>query len=248
VVYAIITILFPASYSISTSGSHPNFRIYHTLSPMQQSAYLTRKNNNKKSRNGNRRPTNSSAFSPPQFESNVKSHHRFRFVASSAESNFALTDTCVLAAMGSMGTVSNSIVTALFRSFKIKRLEMWSAPPSQGTSATCSVEWFGFGNSPSIEHSDTTLSVAKNAHISVKPPSQSLASFWQKSTNTNLFVLNFTAGTIIDIIVDLILNDDEGTALSTAVSTATVGTVYYLALDQVLGSHILVPVSLTTTF
>jgi hypothetical protein len=248
VVNAIITTLFPASYSISTSGSHPNFRIFHTFSPMQQSAYPTRKNNNKKSRNGHRRPTNSSAFSPPQFESNVKSHHRFRFVASAAESSFAITDTAVLGAMGSMGTATNSAVTVLFRSFKIKRLEMWSAPPSQGSSATCSVEWFGFGNSPSVEHSDTTLSVAKNAHISVKPPSQSLASFWQKSTSTNLFVLNFTAGTIIDIIVDLILNDDEAAAQTVAVTTAVVGTIYYLALDQALGSHILVPVSLTTTF
>jgi hypothetical protein len=214
---------------------------------MQLSANNRPLRNNKKSRNGNRRSTNQSGFSPPQFESNVRSHHRFRFVASAAESNFAITDTSVLGAMGSMGTATNSAVTVLFRSFKIKRLEMWSAPPSQGTSATCSVEWFGFGNSPSVEHSDTTLSTAKNAHISAKPPSQSLAAFWQKSTSTNLFVLNFTAGTIIDLIVDLILNDDEAAAQTVAVATAVVGTVYYLALDQALGSHILVPVSLTTT-
>jgi len=132
------------------------------------------------------------------------------------------------------------------QSFKIKRIEIWSAPASQGSNATCSVEWFGFGNSPNIEESDTTLSVTKNAYISCSPPKTSLAAFWQKATGTALFKLVCPVGSIIDLIVDTILTDDEAVT-SASVVTGVLGTVYYLYLDNVTGTLSLQPVSLVST-
>jgi hypothetical protein len=108
-----------------------------------------------------------------------------------------------------------------------------------------SVEWFGFGNSPSLEVSDTTLSVSRNAHIVTTPPRQSLCSFWQKATGTGLFSLVLPAGSIMDIDMDLILQDND--ALYTVpVTTAVLGNVYYLALDHQV-SDLIIPVSLHTT-
>jgi hypothetical protein len=63
----------------------------------------------------------------------------------------------------------------------------------------------------------------------------------------NLFLLTAPVGTIIDVDLDLIFSDDETTPQTYAVAAATLGTVYYLALDNV-ATHIYVPVSLTTTF
>jgi len=189
----------------------------------------------------------SSAMAPVQFESNVRSHHRYRFTATAAATT-TFTDSSVVACLGSVCTATNSTVVSVFRSFRIKRIEVWSAPASQGANSTCSVEWFGFGNSPNIEFSDTTLSVSKNAHISCTPPANSLAAFWQKATGVGLFILTVPAGSIVDMIVDTILNDEDGANQVVAVATGTLGNSYYLALDQQLGTHNFVPISLNTTF
>lgn len=186
---------------------------------------------------------------PPQFESNVRSRHKYRFTMTAAAST-TFTDSSFNNCLGGVCTVVNTTVTSFVQSFIIKRIDLWAAPAAQGNNATCSVEWFGFGNSPNIEHSDTTLSVARNAHVSSVPPAQSLAAFWQKPTGTNLCIISGGAGTIVDVTLDLMLTDDEQTAVNrqVAVATGVLGTVYYLALDQVLGTHNFVPVSMVTTF
>jgi hypothetical protein len=203
--------------------------------------------NGRKRQGPARRGVATGSSNPPQMESNLKLTHKFRFQASAAEANFAITDSSVIGALGGICTVTNSTVTNFAQSFRIKSLEMWAPPASQGAAATVSVEWFGFGNSPNIEHSDTTLSVSRNAHIKSAPPSSSLASFWQKGTSTNLFILNFGTNTIIDLIVEIMMADQETALETTSVSAGVLGHIYYLALDQELGSHILVPVSLNTT-
>jgi hypothetical protein len=186
----------------------------------------------------------SAATGPQQFESNVRFHHRFRYIAQGAVSE-NITDTQCVSTMGGVCTVNNTLITCWTQSFKVKRIEIWSAPASQGSTATCSVEWFGFGNSPNIEESDTSLSVSKNAYINSAPPPTSLAAFWQKATGTNLFKLTCPIGSIIDIVFDAILSDDE--AVTTAsVAAGIVGTIYYLYLDNG-GSDLIKPVSLVTT-
>jgi len=214
---------------------------------MSKSNVRGQRQNLRKRRGPARRGAATGSINPPQMESNLKLVHKFRFQASGAESNFAITDSSVIGALGGICTTANSSVTVFAQSFRIKRIEMWAPPASQGSAATVSVEWFGFGNSPNIEHTDTTLSVSKNAHIASSPPSSSLAAFWQKGTSTNLFILNFPANTIIDLIVEIMMADQETALETVAVTTGTLGHIYYLALDQQLGSHILVPVSLNTT-
>lgn len=201
--------------------------------------------NFRKSQSAARRSV-TTALTPVQFESNIRTHHRYRFVAT-AGATVSITDTALLGAAGTMCTTVNAFVQSFFQSVRIKRVDVWSAPSAQGANSTCSVEWFGFGNSPNIENSDTSLSVAKNAHVSCKPPANSLAAFWQKATGTNLFTLTFGTNAIVDVILDLIQSDEETVPTAIVVATGVVGHVYYLALDNATG-HNLVPVSLNTTF
>jgi len=126
---------------------------------------------------------------------------------------------------------------------------MWSPPASQGASATCSIEWAGYQNSPAIEYSDTTISVSQPAHISCRPPPLSLAAFWQVTGTTPLAQIIAPSGTIIDVVLSLILYDDDAniTQATSSVSTAGIlGLVYYLSLDS-NATHRFVPVSLATT-
>jgi len=182
---------------------------------------------------------------PQQHSSNVRLRHKFRFSVPSTGFTGGISDTQVLHSTGGIATVANTTITNWVQSFKIRKLEIWSAPSTQGAASTVSVEWFGFGNSPNVEVSDTTLSVSRNAHIVTTPPRQSLCAFWQKATGTGLFSLVLPAGSILDMDLDLILQDND--ALYTVpVTTATLGNVYYLALDHQT-SDLIVPVSLHTT-
>jgi hypothetical protein len=203
-----------------------------------------------KLRGANRRPRNKSVRAggngnPQQHSSNLRFRHKFRFSVPATGYTGGISDTQVLHSTGGITTVTNSTLTNWVQSFKIRKIEIWSAPSTQGAASTVSVEWFGFGNSPSLEVSDTTLSVSRNAHIVAIPPESSLCAFWQKATGTGLFSLVLPAGSVFDMELDLILSDND--ALYTVpVTTAVLGNVYYLALDHQV-SDLIVPVSLHTT-
>lgn len=187
---------------------------------------------------------------PPMFRSNIVHRHKFRFAASAAFTK-TLTGNAMLGAAGCMGTVVNTSVVLFHTAVKVRSIEMWATPAALGGTATVSVNWLGGNNSPNIEVSDTTLSTATNAHVLAIPPVSSLAKFWQ---NVNVAPINICtlvgpAGTIVDVDCDLILGDQDATLLVVAVATAALGQIYYLALDEADSStHILVPVSLASTF
>jgi len=171
--------------------------------------------------------------------------HKFRFVATSVFSgNIRQED--IGGALGTIATVTNSTVTLINETFKIKKVEMWTPPASQGAAATCSLNWIGGSFAPNKEVSDTSVSVSFPAHIVSKPPPNSSASFWQNvAGSTAMFTVVCPAGTIIDLSVSYIEGDDESVNTS-AVATAVLGHTYYLALDGPT-TNLLVPVSLTTT-
>jgi len=186
-------------------------------------------------------------INPSQFESNVKGSHRYRFTATAAATQKSITDSSVIGALGGFCTVVNNQVSCWVNSFRIRRIEVWGAPQALGSPSTVSIEWFGFGNSPNLEFSDTSLSVSQNAHVVTTPPVNSLCHFWQKQTNTALFNVSCTANSVIDIYVDYVMVDQDTAALAIAVAAGVVGTPYYLALDQQTGTHNFVPISLATT-
>lgn len=186
---------------------------------------------------------------PPQLRTNVMLSHTYRYTATSAQASTQFSTAALLLAAGCVGTVLNTTVTSVFQSVRVRRLSIYSPPASQGSFATCSVEWNGTVGSGTQEVSDTSNSVSQPAMISSAPPRNSLGGFWSSSvSNTALFTIICPAGSIIDLSLDLIMSDDETANPTRAVATAVLGTTYYLALDNGAGTHNLVPVSLTTTF
>lgn len=169
----------------------------------------------------------------------------YRFVSTSGTIT-SVSPSDLMTASGTICTVANTTCTSMFGTVKVNRIEIWTPPASQGASATCSCEFFGTSNTPSREFSDTSISVATPAHLVAVPPPQSLASFWQGASGTALFKLTAPVGSIIDVWLSLIMNDDEVTIVTRAVSTATLGSIYYLGLDSTATTRY-VPVSLTTT-
>jgi hypothetical protein len=188
-------------------------------------------------------------MAPPQIASNVIVNHTYRFTSTSNAVQAISSSDLVLAA-GCVGSSTNATVSSFFSSVKVSKIEIWAPPAAQGSSATCSLEWASQSNANNFESSDTSVSTAQPAHISTRPPARALASFWQTPGIANAQMCNIVAptGSIIDVHMQLILQDDDnGSVVTRAVATAVVGTVYYLALDNATG-HVYPPVSLTTTF
>jgi hypothetical protein len=200
-----------------------------------------------KSRRGKASPKTSkqNKNTPIQIRSNVELSHRYRFTSNNGGTT-GITPTSMLCAAGTMGTVANTTVTSVFGAVKLNRIEIWSPPASQGSTVTCSVDFVGLGNSPNREYSDTSISVTTPAHITCSPPPQSLASFWQFPSTTSLCNVTAPIGSIIDVVVSLIMNDQDITPATTSVATAVLGSMYFLSLDPNTTKHY-PPVSLSTT-
>lgn len=170
-----------------------------------------------------------------------------RFISTSA-TRTGVTVPSLLLACGGICTATNSTITGWSAAVRITRVKMWCPVSQQGSSATVSIEWEGTsGFQPNTTISDTSVSVTEPAHISVRPPPRSAASFYWSSTNTStLFYLNAPVGTIIEVDCVAVTNDGNQTPVSGTVAAGTLGSIYYLSLDP-SATNRYQPVSLNTT-
>jgi len=206
---------------------------------------MTRSQNRRRAAPRSNRNNLGQRMAPPQIKSNVMFKHKFRFVSTSATAT-SITPTSLLGAAGTVCYAVNANVAAINASVKLNRISMWSPPSAQGSSVTCSVDWIGSANSPNQEISDTSVSVAQPAYLSTSPPNQSIASFWHVSSDAAICTLVAPVGTIIDVDLDLVLQDDDLSAVVIAVAVGAAGVQYFLSLDP-NATHRYIPVSLTTT-
>jgi len=201
-------------------------------------------------RNANGR-ANSDVQHPLPFLANIELTHRFRFVA-----NAALAAVQIYGGnLGLLACLGTSVtrVYSIFKSLRLKRIEIFAPPGSQGTAATCSIDWSdSAGYICNREVSDTSVSVASPAHLITGPPQNAAPGWWQQigtggtvSNTAKLFSISCPSGSIIDVTVGYVVCDGASTCYSD-VATAVVGTTYCLPLDFGAGNH-LNPVSLNTT-
>lgn len=172
--------------------------------------------------------------------------HRYRFTSTSGTAT-NITMTSIALAAGGICTVANSQIRSLFASLRVNFIEIWSPCASIGSFSTCSVDWISSGGQTNnVEISDTSTSVSFPAHILTSPPAGSLQRLWQRvDVSTPMCTLVAPTGSIIDIHLSLVFSDQDIVTNAT-VATATLGTIYYLSLDD-NSTHRFVPVSLNTT-
>jgi hypothetical protein len=150
-----------------------------------------------------------------------------RFTATNASSSTVITRKNLLCAY-LMGYGSSTTLLRLIAGIKLNRIEIYGSVASAGFANTVSVEWLS-NYGPSSEISDTSTSTSEPAHLVTSPPPQSLASFWSMigtNESENIFNISCTAGSIIDVWVDIVLLDGQGNTAST--STTASGTYLYV--------------------
>jgi len=185
---------------------------------------------------------------PPPIRSNMQVHHKFRF-QSNAQGSYVITAADILGACGGTCTVSNSTIVGFFASFKIRRIEAWgfASATSSLLPATVSVNWNGTPDFVSNQEvSDTSFSNDYPAYVSCRPPRNSNAAFWQTTSTEAMFTITIPDNSIIDVELDLVVSDQQDVATFTGITTASLGSQYYLALDGHASNEI-IPISLSTT-
>lgn len=188
---------------------------------------------------------------PPQIKSNLVFSHRYRFVAN-ANAAVNITSRNLVRAAGYVCTTATN-GASIVGSVRIKEVEMWAPPASQGAATTCSILWIGASSSvpgaSDIEYSDTSVSTAFPAHVRSRPPPKTLAGdFCQDNSTLAMFSLVAPSGTIVDVDMELMLNDGATVATSNfTVASGTAGLVFYAPLDaDTAAAAKLQPISLST--
>jgi len=183
---------------------------------------------------------------PPSIQITPKLRHTFRFYQT-VGGHTAVTSNSVLAALGGVCYVANSLVKPMASSFKINKVTIYPAPNLSGTSA-CNIAWaLATGTQIRDEEKDRTLpdGLTVSAPVSSKPPRGSLAAMWQAGSTNSLFFTDALIGSVLDLDISFTLSNQFLTA-GQSVVTGTLGVIYYLYLDGST-SHNWIPVGVPST-
>jgi len=127
------------------------------------------------------------------------------------------------------GTTS---VYPLANAVRLKRIRIWFCAPTLASNISSTVEWnagtTGFLMS-GVSVAATSSSTTEYSCLDTKPPTDSLAGWYQMGVNSStnvLFSMSAPAGAIVQVDYDWVPNYTEGPGASTTVAGAVTGTLY----------------------
>lgn len=201
---------------------------------------------------------------PPIFNSNLTVRKTFRFINTNTSDADGTSFTIIPAKLGFLmayATTSTNLVQ-LFESVRILSISIWSSVSNvtnvnvqpRSVAIQFSGVTLGIGG-VQLTHSDTSVGMTRIARVKARPEPSSQAGQWQSCTNAatpSFFNLLIGSGAVVDL--DLLLNitsDARSGNNATLTGPATVGQIYYLALDNAMGggsngNHLTPPPELIT--
>ncbi len=191
---------------------------------------------------------NTSNRKPSKFDANIRVTHTYRFTTTATVTSSAIKVADLIGVCGVMNITSLTAHRAIAYAVRVKWVKVWAPAISTGSyiSGSCSVEWLGENYHPSIDKSDSTNSLSDPAYVHTSPPKGSDSGNWfSNDTTATLFNLSCTAGAVVDVCLEYVLNDSTLVLTVTSGSNGTVGQIYYRYLDASTSAS-LVPVGLRT--
>ncbi len=210
-------------------------------------------------RRGGRKPRRSKAGVvgrlPPPLSTTDNVPFRRRYLVSATVGPVNVTRAFIGGALGGVCTIVNSTILAWASSFRIKRIIVWPAVAS-GAQTTCEIYWSVGGGAEQQMSKDSAKvatmpsGITEDSPMVFRPPRNSYLTNWQQvgvdSSDVMFTIQNLTQGSVVDFEGVYTLANSAGGINITSVATASVGSVYYLALDG-RASNKLVPQGLPTT-
>jgi len=189
---------------------------------------------------------------PPDISTVFYGRGVFRYATASALTNTTINSAQLVASCGGICTVANSTITSFASSVRLRRVTIWPAQPGTTTAVVPEIVWYG--PVPDIQKDESRDKAVPAGYLSAggatmsTPPRGSLCGDWliYDGSAINLFgLLNVPTGSILDIEIEFALRNNLAGA-GIAVSTATLGTVYYPYLDTSAAK--IQPIGRPTTF
>jgi hypothetical protein len=187
---------------------------------------------------------------PPEIQTAtvVRQTYRYRNQSQAGFTFFvgSLLRACGLCALSS-GLVGTVQLSPIAMACKLRRMRFWGAVNNLGNTtqvstafATVSVDFDVDalnGGNPGFQFTNSTMSPDRLAYIDVVPPPQSFASFWHSQVEAGeaLCITNCALGSIMDVDVEWLLNDDDniaGIGLTSNTVTQAAGHIYYPQLGN----------------
>jgi hypothetical protein len=194
-------------------------------------------------------PSGRAQAQPPKYLSNLVVTKVFRFVSTGGADGTAYTISAAkLCSLIAIATTTTSLVQ-LFEAVQIKWIKMWSsADQSSGIflPRTIACEFSGTAAGvygPQAKASDMSVGATRVGKLMIRPPRVSQAAQWQSGSTSSpplFFTLTAGQGAIVDICLNLtVTGDSRATNNSVTINgPATVGQVYWLALDNNAGGNL----------
>jgi hypothetical protein len=176
-----------------------------------------------------------SVMNPPEFDSTIISHHRFRGkFASALASPTLITGTELLQSV--LVALTATTTSAIYTAYRIRRVQMWGPPAADLVPVTVTLEFApsigggAVGQRPRT-YSDTSVGATEVAVVDQKPSPNSAAAMWQSNLGSGLTAggalsVSGPANTVIDVVMDLVLQNGDPVLAGPAAVGATAGRIY----------------------
>lgn len=175
---------------------------------------------------------------PPATDATISYRKVYRFVSQDqSPTQKTLTVGNMMLAFGSVATTTTQL-SSIISSFKIHSMTLWPALTVGTASFEANFEWVDAATTGQhqrdVRFSDRLpAGTTQDRPMRFVPPSGSEASFWQdgQGTLTTLAAIAAPPGSILDVDVTCTIANSGTSVQQTGYTAATVGLVYYPALD-----------------
>jgi hypothetical protein len=178
---------------------------------------------------------------PPEINVVTKTVQCLRFVVLASPGTPAvITFGDMLSAMGCVGTVTNSTVSTIHSTYRMRKVTLWPATnPSAGANVLPEIEWLAGGTTEVAK--DVSFNKTTPAGITesvgplvATPDPNTLQGDWiypaASASQVHMHLHNLTQGCVVDILVEGTLINNLG-GVNVTVTTAVLGSLYWLYPD-----------------
>lgn len=167
---------------------------------------------------------------PPRFQSVTRVTRRYRFNCT-GNLGATISSANMVGIAGAMCTVANNTLTFIAMAVQIHSIEVWAPAATSGVMTQIEIQFYTMNQGPAREVSNVAFSSARPSYLKAKPKVGEWARQVVSPGATPVFGISCPTGSLIEINATHWLADLAGANTTQTATAATLGQLYYTALD-----------------